>query len=568
MTIRTLTDQQLTCVDWLLEHGLGASARAHICDARGKSANVRIARSKTLRPQARIHLLVTSSDGARGWALPADVSFATPRNSECNAQEALRRAAELVEGHLRLTVRRVIRLASEDHWQLEGASLGLGAALAYVSKASGRQPPYPVFATGRLATNGGVAPVDHTTRKVEAALVELGDSDGRVLVPVEAGVLVEDRRVVPVDTLGSAIEAAFGGAVDSAAPFFDSFRTWLSGLAQRSSTEALGQLDAMQDSPLAEADRALVLMHRGNHLRHLGRTSEAAECHARAVEIARSQSLKSHSRVELENELQNTLLDFFDFDGPIKWFEERVALDLGSVQDELSARGSLARAYGLAGRAAEAVRARRALLPLHKISELRKDLPHSLAELALVAGLASDALVFEEAETLIVSQEPSYRTEWQPVWDTHSIVRGHVLLGHDELVARWYEGAEQLPGAQPFSGAIGGRSSHERAGHPLCSTVRAVTRALRRSGRGGASRELAESVATDGEGLVGWVAGLGRLELALTLRGLALHDRAEQVRRETREELLRCSPHASRYHHALLDGDWDAMDQELCRVFY
>ena len=98
--------------------------------------------------------------------------------------------------------------------------------------------------------------------------------------------------------------------------------------------EFIANLDAIIEAGQHYPERAHLMMHRGNHLRHLGRTDEARRCHEQAIQTARSvQRVNKADAEELEIELRNTALDFFEGEDSLRWLQERVAAgDFASVR--------------------------------------------------------------------------------------------------------------------------------------------------------------------------------------------------------------------------------------------
>ncbi|GAB4200669.1 MAG: hypothetical protein OHK0013_11930 [Sandaracinaceae bacterium] len=560
--IRPPTERELETIDWLLSHGLGGSARALLGGARGSAANQRLVRCDRERAQNRVHVLVTTVDGSRGWSVPALLEPGQPRGLDDAGRAAIEVATTVVERAVGQSVRRRVRLLAEDHGRIEGSSLGLPAALAYAAWLCDRSPSVPVFATGRLLEDGSVEVVDHLPAKIDAARADLGDLDGLILVPSIPNGLT-DARVKVVRSWAEAVTAVFGVEQLRVHPRVAGITGWLVGLAGVHSDEALRRLDGVDETSLRPRDRVLYLVHRGNHLRHVGRTLEAQEAHAQAREVARGARLDPQQAEELELEQRNTLLDFYELEEPIAWLREHIAEDSFATRDlELRCRGTLSRALAMAGRFEEALEARRALLHLHDEDEaLARELPRSLNELVLVAGLARDARAFEDAlERLARAKAPA------DPWSTSAVVRARVLLGRDPAIVAWCDGVT-LPCALRFSDLFG-VSPEERGRHPRASTLRSVVRALRRSGRLEDAVRIARSVRTPREGLEAWVAQTVHLEEALTLRAAGRSKEAEALLDRTRLALRESSPHASRRHHRLIDGSWDELAAELDAVCY
>lgn len=557
-----LDARDLSDIDWLLEHGLGGSARTWVGCARGSEANRRLEACRSARPRAGLYVLWTAPDGSRAWCAPAALEFGLPRHADARACAALANATQAVESALDLEVHRRVRLTAEDRWLVEGESLGLAAALAYAAHLCERHPTVPVFATGRLLENGAVARVDHLLIKVRAALADLRDSAGLVLVPELAGELA-DSRVVAVGSWNEAVRQVFGPEPLVPSSKHTSLRVLLRSLASVDSEEALKRLDGIDEQSLRPRDRVLYLVHRGNHLRHLGRTEQAHAAHEQAAEVGRTVRLDLAAAEELELAQRNTNLDFFELDEPIAWMRARLEQSFASMKNELRLRGTLSRALAMRGDFEEALAERRLLLQLHyEDQELARELPRSLTELAWVAGLARDEDAFQQAiDGLVRARTPA------DAWTTHAVIRAYVLLGRDAQVAAWVDG-DPVPLARPFRDAVESHSERGRGRHPVASTVRAVVRALRRSRRFDEGLALARSVMPHGEGLDAWVAWTCRLEEALALRDVGRKEEAELMLGRIRERLVASSPRASRRYSRLIDGTWDEVEEELETLYY
>jgi hypothetical protein len=557
-----VTDHELDDAAWLVGEGLGGSARTMVGQRRGSAANRQLEAARSVRPKPAVYLLAASRDGSRAWSVPARLDIGRPHDVDAAAREALQTATKVVGHSPEQTFRCHMRLAADGRWRIEGDSLGLPAALAYESWLCGLVPSVPVFATGRVSATGDVLAVGDLERKVRAALADIGDGPGLILVP-EAPPGISDPRVLVVHSWRKASDAAFGPGPRGWASRLVAFSSWLTGLASLHSDRALQLLEGVEEGSLRDRDRVLYLLHRGSHLRHVGRTHEAREDHARASQIADGVRLDAAKREELDLDVRNTALDFFEFDEPIAWLRERARRPFVSLQNELMLRGTLSRALAMKGLVQEALAERRAVLTLHDQDDaLARDLGRSLTDLILLAGMAKERAALDDA--LARCKQAGLTPS---PWTTHAIVRAHVLLGHEEAVAAWNDG-RTLPFALPFGEAIGCLDGQKRGRHPIASTIRAVVRALRRCGRGEEAAALAASMSVAGHGLEEWVARTCDLEGVLALRAIGRLEEAEELLDRTRTALRESSPSASRHHHRLLDGGWEDVEVELERVFY
>lgn len=92
-------------------------------------------------------------------------------------------------------------------FELEGASFGLPAALAILSRL-GDSPRKPVLATGKISEKGMIGSVGHMDEKISSAINELGYTDGVIVVPAYHEYLGPGAESVrPVRNLAEAISA-------------------------------------------------------------------------------------------------------------------------------------------------------------------------------------------------------------------------------------------------------------------------------------------------------------------------------------------------------------------------
>jgi tetratricopeptide (TPR) repeat protein len=559
MPLAPISADRLATVDWLLQHGLRRSALGMLGESRGRAANERRRSAEGRTPVAGVYVLVTRPDGTQASSLPAEPLIKKGLPADTLARAALENAVAVVRADVQGEWRYAhVGLTASAHVAIEGASVGLAAALALNGWIVGRGPLLPVFATGALlAGSGAIGVVDFVEEKVRHALDELGDQDGLVLVPfVPEG--VTDVRVRKVANYRDAANAVFGTGVRVIAPRHQNLRAWLRELMALESAKALESLDAVDSTAYSGADEALIRMHRGNHLRHVGRTDEARQEHDRAWQLAEAADIDLPDREKLRLEICNTQLEFFQFEDAIDSLQTEVAKGLSLRINELEFRGTLSRAFAMRGDFATALQQRESLMPLHDYNaDTAESRDRSLNEWMLVAGLARVPSSFKEAHGRAQHlQADSYTTQ--------ATVRAHVLLGSHGLACEWYDGRALPP-------ALQWRDVEARAyagEHPFVSVARALVRALRRSGRGEEAVRLAERVRRGAPGLVAWLGWTVTVEAALSWRALGRLEEAEMRLVEAREGLKVESPYASRHHEALLVGSWDDVDAELERIFY
>jgi hypothetical protein len=565
----------LSYVDWLLEYGLGASARGRLDNLRGFDANQRRLLSGEVVPLARVYFLTTTPDGARAWSVPATVQLVAPphRTVDARAFEALAAASHQVRELLGAMVlpRHTLCLEAERHTAVEGNSLGLAAALAYAWHLSGQARAAldrPVFATGRVLDGGEIEDVEFLNAKVGAALADLGARDGYVLVP-RGGPRFNDPRVVPCATVVDAIERVIGVRRPTLDVRFVHFDRWLEDVDRMPSSEALSELGSVDLTTLAPADQCATIVVRGKHHRHLGETDAALADHERAVALTREHRLPADRRRHAELELANTRIDRFELDQVLPWFADVLASTELSPEREIEIRGSYSRAFAFAGKFEDALRERRATIDLHRHgAKAGQTEPRSLVELAQLVARCGDATAFDAAiAQLAGSRRPDVESD-QSMWNTLACLRGNTALGRYSAIAAWHDGGQLFAGALGFEELVGSKDGTARADYPINTVVRTCVRSLRKVERCNEAIALGESLCIEGGGLVAWLAWLVRAERALALRALGRDAAAEAQLAEVRDRLQSCHPAACRRHRALIDGDWAALDREIDDVYY
>lgn len=563
----------LSYVDWLLEYGLGASARSRLDNLRGFDANQRRLLSSEVAPLPRVYLLTTTPDGSRAWAVPATVQLVGPphRAVDARAHEAIAAASHQVRDLYGGTVLplHTLFLEAERHTAVEGNSLGLAVALAYVWHVSGQARAAldrPVFATGRVLDDGEIETVKFLTAKVSAALADLGARDGYVLVPLDSP-RFDDPRVVPCASVADAVERVMGArpALDVRFAHFD---RWLEDVDRMSPGDALAELASVEPDSLPAADQCLTLLVRGKHYRHLGRTDDALADHLSAVALVQEKRLPPDRRKRAELELANTRSDRYELDQSLSSLAKLLTSEL-SAEQEIEIRGSYSRALALAGLFEDALRERRATIDLHRHgAKAGQTEPRSLVEFAQLVARCGDAAAFDAAiAQLSKSRRPDVESD-QSMWNTLACLRGDAALGRYGAIAAWHDGGELFAGALGFEELVGSKDGTARAGYPTNTVVRTCVRSLRKVERCNEAIALGESLDIEGGGLVAWLAWLVRAERALALHALGRDAAAEAQLVEVRDRLQSCHPAACRRHRSLMDGDWAALDREIDDVYY
>lgn len=564
-------DRRLALSRWLLDAGAGRSACNVLGPTRGASANrIRLAAPRAeLRPG--VYALVALPDGV-GAALPLRPSPGRSRAPDAAFRDACTLAHECARRLLGPGFLPTLRFEFEEELAVFGPSIGLPAALAFLAHfAPSRAPDHAILATGRLLDDGRVAPVGHLATKAAIALSERGG--GMIVVP--GGDDGAPEGAVGVPDLESAARAVFG----SASLAIDVALAPLETLLHRARTapdaaEGVAMLEAIEPDTLPAADRARLLFDLGTLHRNLGRSHEAARLHERASALldAERAVIGGEAAERFELECWATAIDQFRLSEAIAALEARFSAPFLKLRNELRCRGMLAQALSMSGRHREALVVRRGNLPLHARSEaLRKVLPATLCHLALDAARSGEADTFERTlHELEAATRPG--DEAQRRFNAATLVRGLVALGRHELALAWSRD-EQLAFGQrvPVSLARAASGVAPTAEQPEAAALRAVARALRRTGRSDEAARLGRGALAAAEGLgdlYGWEAHLIGLETALALADLGDEAGAAQTLRQVRNVLPTMHPAATRHHAALLDASGARLEVELDRVWY
>jgi hypothetical protein len=565
-----MTEARLLAARWLVDGGAGASACRLLEGLGGAEANdVREASAaSTLR--TCIYALVAHDGG--GLVLPLSTRVGLPSAASSDLRDACARALAAARAWFDVPSLPALRLDLEELLAVSGASLGLPAALAFVTHfAPAAAPRRAVLATGRLDAEGRIHPVGHIREKLAAAYAESGER----IVLVPSGQRTSDEQV-EVRSLAEAIAHVLGAVHTPDASLMKLDALIVRARAEPDPLFAASMLEAIDLAPLAQADRGRVHLELGTALRHAGRTDAAAEHHALATRVMTSQRLvvgaETAERYELE--VQLTAMDEFRLAEARAALSARLCEPFLSARNELRARGMLAQVLAMQGEYAEAVRVRMDNLALHELSDdLRGVLPGTLCYLALDAARAGDAAGFEaNAARLLRETRPGDAAQWR--YSSYALVRALVALGRDEEAIAWAEGRAAFGGvgAPPATSAML-RGAEAITRHPECALARVLVRAYGRVGDRAGARALGGRVVTKTEAsgatsanLVSWLVRLVELEMALVESHLGVDPSARLA--AARAELAVLHRAASEHHAGLLTCPIDGLESELDRVFY
>jgi hypothetical protein len=167
---------------------------------------------------------LTSFEGV-GIVLPIQAEEGAARIDDPSASEAWHTAHEFVLANRKEFLSQrpsslsmpILKPVLPKPFELEGGSFGLPAALAIVSRL-GNSPRKPVLATGKLTEKGIIDSVGHIEEKIEAAVKELGGSDGLILIPQDGERRKPEEKIRAVKTLEEACALAFGEKLQQKEP--------------------------------------------------------------------------------------------------------------------------------------------------------------------------------------------------------------------------------------------------------------------------------------------------------------------------------------------------------------
>lgn len=472
---------------------------------------------------------------------------------------------------------------------LFGESVGLPAALAFVEKWSGRTPHVPALATGAVDAAGNLLPVEGLPEKIDAALVELAESPGLVLIPgaqfAEALKRPTDR-LRPVWTLEEAVRTVWSEypvAVDRSLVSLEA--TLRQAEDTRDPAQALRILLSHPTEGLARADRARLLFAIGSQYRHLGRSEDAARVHgeARTLLAGREGTVGRQGAERLEMEAFATDLDLFALEGLEAELRARLEQPFLADHNKVRCQGILAQLLSTMGLHAEAVRLRQCNLSIQTGSEaMRREIPRTLACLAYESARGGMADVFEKAVRDLFDMTDPADTR-QVGYNLCAVGRGLVLLGRHMDLLDWGRGRALLWGKKPSPALVrlvSGETSEIQATYPEVSLVRVLVRALRRAGEPdravvlGNSLEVPVPTRCD---LVLWLAALVEVEVALALSDAGHKSEGLAVLSSAAEKLKTSHPWATRFYAVLVseaenstlaDVGKKKIEVELDRVYY
>lgn len=455
----------------------------------------------------------------------------------------------------------MLHLKVPESLHLEGDSVGLAAALAFVSEYCSIQPSTPVIATGAISPNGKISTVRGISKKLAAAHEELTGTAGTILVPAEdmssvpAGV-----AAVPVKSLEEALVEIWGSSDPPAHRKFLSVDAVITrAVSRQSHREAIAILDGLlKEGKLADADRAVVLQHKGASLRHIGRTRESAvlfdemESLYPAVERIHGPSKVETMRVEH----LATAMDHYEFERQEEDLKALLESRFHLVHNKVRCQGMLAQVCSILEKHDEAMSLRKDNLELQQGSDLmQRERPHTLSKLIYEGARAGFNHIFDEHGRMLLQESPP-GDPVQTRYNNNAIVRGLLLLKKHDFLWDWLDGRENLGGQEPgwlLLDLLNGRGPIE--GHPDTSTARALMRLLRLHGRPDDALKLGDriQIITPDEPLLFWISTLKDIEYSLALMDLDRSAEAKDLFSNTKIVLKNIHPEAYDYHMRYID---------------
>lgn len=485
---------------WLLERGVGTSAKQAVRGVQDLEASRLRHAAGSAAPMAGVYAMLASSPD-EGICFPITVAPGVRRGAIPEATEqALERAAELAARLLGLGSLPPCHVHWPDLLVVDGASIGLPAALGLVAHFGDVAAPVPpVFATGALDDVGGIHPVAHTRVKALAARADAPNAT--VVVPHGSEQLQPPGS--DVSTLESAVQLVFGRARVRSGLFAGDAVRYLEALStETEADERIRALVRAREDARLPGDAAALTARLAAELRHVGRASEALEL--------LSPRPGERGREADERLLQQALseCDHFRFGAATLALEQRMSHPFGEPRDELRFRGALAQAYSMAGDPQRAYRLRSANLELHQYSaELARGEAGTRCALARDAAACGDSASFtRHIEALCEGAGPGQPD--QDLYNAHAVVWGLDRLDRPAALLEWMRGA--LWAGVPCPRVL--TSADPIMGYPAIGTARACAHALARAGEAQLAHTIRARVPVQGAGLVRWLSLLVQLD--------------------------------------------------------
>ncbi len=570
------TECTLRRAHWFASHGLGASVLSVLDQERtgptkGRDANLLRRSAKAMRAQPGLYALGTISD-KQALAIPVETIASESTPSDLRVAEAHKAATQAVAELLGGRQLQHLSLSFDSSLRLEGASLGLASALAFISYYTGRTPAMPVFITGAIDSLGRILSIDKVGLKLAAAQAE-NASDALILIPF---VNHETQDfVVPVATLSDAARLVFGEEPLRVRDELVDFQHLFAELkGQQYHGRAIVGLSAIDQSELPESDQCRVLTELGSRYRHLGDAEMARELHQKAA-VLRQKSrdfLGDQIAEEAEMEFFATQIDGFTLDKTQAELTLRLDGRFAHPHNRVRCRGMLAQVWAMQGLPQKSIALREAnIKDASGTSEMLAELPKTLCYLLNESAMSGNASVFDKTAIELDKATRASDLE-QRVYNSAAYARGLIAFGRHKSLLDYLSGdssiSEKLLDPHVWD-AITNPSI--TIFHPYYASMRFICRALWLDGRFDDAIELAASLESfDGSkpSLAAWVGELVHLEGALALHEMGDESAATKLLEQTRELLKRLDPAASLHHKALFSADWAQLPAAIDASWY
>jgi len=458
---------------------------------------------------------------------------------------------------------------------IDGSSIGLAAALAAVSLWSDIPLLQPVFASGAVAGDGRILPVDHLDEKLGCLRLFPGDGAGVVLIPKAQEEAARGMaNAVGVSTVEEAAAIVFKRTIFSASHHLVAVSDIL-GQAIRSADHQhhLTRLLQYPMDRLTRFEEALMHVGIGTKYRHLGDPAQAAVHHNKARSMLAEVREQQGSAVweELLAEILATDLSHYQFDGMEEALRERVAVRPDKQHNLVRFKGMLAQLLATLGRNREAVALRDENLLLQQEGNLamQEEIPRTLAYAVHESARAGDGSAFDRYRDLLCRHtRDDDGVQWR--YNSAAVLRGLVLLGRMDDAWTWLEKGTD-------AGATHARSLLQGSGpvsaHPETTIARCMARVLRHNGRIEQALSLLHRIAVDDlPPMARWFARLGVAEQAMCLPDKS-PDRARLLVALS-NHLKTDNQNLSSFHHHLIallstgKTDHPTLEHALDEVYY
>ena len=429
---------------------------------------------------SKIYGLVTK--GNLGLVLPVPVVEGRPESCpmlECNAVQAIRNANQCIQSRLTPSISTILRLDFPlPPLEIHGASLGLAAALAMLQYASDLPIGKPVICTGELSESGLVQEVGSEEVKVDAAISELGDNDGLILIP-DQGRFFSDARIKQVTSLDDAIHLVWENRpplnlMDS----INSLDEFLKKIKRsHSHTDNIQKLEARLEKASVLADQLPIKIELMDQHRHIGDMKEAKIIEDWIIgNLSGLHGLTQNERAQLQLKFLANQRDFYHMDGIVAELHSTLSSPNLDKPIQIEAQALLAMCLSITNDYGRAVELREQNLALQRQlgDKCKNDIGRTLCD-----------LVLESARAGLPDKYDKYARELNETgnsqdYNDRALCLGAVYLGKlSELHAYLTSQSDSYPCLTPSLRSYL-KYTLPVTNHPQISTLRALIRACRK----------------------------------------------------------------------------------------